>query len=80
MRTKTRWVLGFFGVILLVFGLACLNYTKADGLEHHREVARIHNLPPPSDPILYGGVVSLILGAGTIGFVLARNKTQRREP
>jgi hypothetical protein len=51
MKPKARWMVGFLGVILLVFGLACLNYTKADGLEHHKEVARRHNLPPPGGRI-----------------------------
>ena len=74
MKPKARWLLGLVGVVLLVFGLACLNYTKADGLEHHQEVARLHNLPPPGEPILYGGVGSIVLGAGTIGFVIGRSR------
>lgn len=75
MKRRTRWLAGCGGALLLVFGLACLNYTKADGLEHHREVAQRYNLPPPGETILYGGVLSVVLGAATVGFVLGRPVT-----
>jgi hypothetical protein len=67
-----RWLVGFVGLLVLAFGLGCLNYTKADGLEHHQEVALKHGLPEPGANILYLGVASVILGAGTIGFTLGR--------
>jgi hypothetical protein len=70
MRRRTRWLLGLGGALLLLFGLGCLNYTKADGLEHHREVALRYNLPPPDARVLYGGVAAVVLGAGALGFVL----------
>jgi hypothetical protein len=70
MKRGITWLLGLLGVLLLAFGLGCLNYTKADGLEHHREVAARYNLPPPSETILYGGVLSVIVGSGTVGFAL----------
>jgi hypothetical protein len=70
MKRKTRWLVGVIGGLLLVFGLACLNYTKADALEHHRAAARRHNLPPPSPPIFYGGVLSAVVGATGIGFTI----------
>ena len=63
----TALMLGLLGTLLL-FGLACLNYTKAGGLEHHREFAAQHHLPPPSEPILYGGVLSTVVGAALVGF------------
>jgi hypothetical protein len=72
MSRGRRWVLGGLGFLVLVFGLFCLNYTKADGLAHHQEVARRHNLPEPGAPILYGGVLSVVLGSGVVGFVLGR--------
>jgi hypothetical protein len=72
MKRPRRWLLGLTGVGLLVFGLFCLNYTKADGLEHHRAVAHQHGLPEPGPPILYGGVAAIILGAGVVGYMLGR--------
>jgi hypothetical protein len=67
-----RWLVGLVGLLFLAFGLGCLNYTKADGLEHHQEVARQHGLPEPGANILYLGVASVVLGAGTVGFTLGR--------
>lgn len=72
MSWRDRLIFGFAGVLLLIFGLACLNYTKADGLEHHKEVARLHGLPPPSNGILYGGVAAVVAGAGTVGYSVGR--------
>src|SRR5262245_47381859 len=74
MKRTTRWLLGVLGVGVLAFGLACLNYTKADGREHHQEVARRHGLPEPGEPILYGGVAAVVLGAGLVGFVVGVGK------
>jgi hypothetical protein len=68
------------GFLLLVFGLLCLNYTKADGLARHREVARVHGLPPPSAPILYGGVLAVILGAGSIGYAIGARRRDVPQP
>ncbi len=61
MKRTKRWVLGIVGVASLLFGLGCINYTKADGLDHHREVARRHGLPLPSRAILLGGVGAISL-------------------
>ena len=68
------------GLLLLVFGLLCLNYTKADGLVRHREVARVHGLPPPSASILYGGVFAVILGAGSIGYAIGSKRPAPWQP
>lgn len=68
-RTRRRLFVAAGGS-LLMFGLLCLNYTKADGLERHREVALRRGLPPPSMPILYGGVAAVALGSGLIGYAL----------
>ncbi len=69
-----RWLIVVVGLLLVVFGLACLNYTKADGLEHHQKAARRLGLPPPSQPILYSGVATIIVGAGLVGYALGRGK------
>ena len=60
------------GITLLALGLGCLNYTKANGLEHHREAATRLGLPQPGEPILFGGAGALIFGAGLIGFAIGR--------
>ena len=60
------------GLLVLIFGLGCMNYTKADGLNHHREFAIRYGLPPPSEPILLAGAISLIGGGGLIGFAIGR--------
>jgi hypothetical protein len=70
---RTLWAAAV-GVLLVVFGLGCLNYTKADGLEHHRAVAERHGLPPPGPTILYGGVASVILGAGSVGYAIGARR------
>ena len=48
MPRKRNWPLLALGALLLLFGLGCLNYTEANGLEHHREAAERFGLPPPS--------------------------------
>jgi hypothetical protein len=65
-----RRLIGLTGIVLLVFGLACLNYTKASGLEHHRAFAREHHLPEPGNGILLGGVVAVSLGSALVGYVV----------
>jgi hypothetical protein len=63
-------------MIVVVFGLLCLNYTKADGLEHHREAATRLRLPPPSERILFGGAAALAVGGALIGFAAGRRKSR----
>ena len=58
------------GAVLILFGLGCLNYTKALGLQHHTEVAERYGLPRPSERILLAGAASLLIGAGTIGYAI----------
>ncbi len=60
------------GLLVLVFGIACLNYTNADGADHHRQWAAAKGLPQPSRAIFYLGVASTAAGAGSIGFSLGR--------
>jgi hypothetical protein len=67
-----RWVFGIVGLAGLLFGLGCLNYTNAWGLEHHQEVARQHNWPAPSYPLFVCGAASTAAGAGLLGFAVGR--------
>lgn len=73
MKRARRWT-GVLAGILLLFGIGCLNYTKADAIEHHREQAAEHGWPAPDPPIFYGGVACVLVGAGLGGFVLGRGK------
>jgi hypothetical protein len=74
MKSKRRWFVVAIGALLLVFGLGCLNYTEAEGLEHHRAQAILYNLPAPSQTIYLFGVASTAFGAGLMGFGLARTR------
>jgi hypothetical protein len=60
--------------MLLLFGLASLNYTKVKGLEYRQTWAGRHGLPPPSPTIYYGGLASVVLGSGLLGFLLGRSR------
>ena len=73
MNRIRHW--GLIGVCVLLAGLgvACFNFTKPSGLEHHRAVAAENGLPAPSDGIAWLGVVLLILGAGTAGLLTGRS-------
>ncbi len=77
MSFLSRIMLGGVALMVLVFGLLCLNYTRADGLEHHLESAREYGLPPPSLTILEGGVLSVVLGAGVLGYVIGVGKKNK---
>ncbi len=68
------------GVVLLVFGLLCLNYTKASGLERHRAFAQQHHLPEPGNGILLGGVVFVSFGSTLIGYSLGSRVRKGTEP
>ena len=69
MRRSMRWLGSVMGAALVVFGLLCLNYTKASDWERHTQSAAKLGLPPPSEPILFGGAAAIALGAASIGFV-----------
>ena len=69
-----RWVVGIVGFLVLVFGALCLNYTYGEGIEHHRQVAEKHGLPPPSRSIFYLGIACVALGAGTTGFAIGSRR------
>ena len=48
MKPSHRWLMGGVGVLTLVFGLLCLNYTKMGSAEHHAQIAQQRGWPPPS--------------------------------
>jgi hypothetical protein len=74
MRPKRVWVVIAAGVMVLMFGLGCLNYTAAEGLDRHRQQALRYNLPPPTHRIFRMGVVSTAVGGGLVGYGLARRR------
>lgn len=74
-KPKRRWFVVAAGSLVLLFGLLCLNYTEAEGLEHHRAQAARLGLLPPSSAIFRSGVATTVLGAGLMGFGLARTRT-----
>jgi hypothetical protein len=67
MKRKAILILG---AIVVFFGLGCLNYTRRDGWEHHREFAQRNNLPEPSTTIFFLGVASVAVGSGAVGFAI----------
>ena len=75
MKRRIRWLLGVAAALVLVFGLLCLNYTAAAGIEHHREAAARYNLWPPRKIGWLGGVAATALGAGSLGFALGRRSS-----
>ena len=64
------------GVLLLLFGSRCLNYTKPSALDHHLAFAREKGLPEPSNSILFGGGFSMAVGGAMIGFGIVRRIKQ----
>jgi hypothetical protein len=56
-----------FGLLLVLAGFLCLNYTKASGAEHHVEWATEHGLPAPNNTIFLSGAGALALGGIVIG-------------
>lgn len=76
MSRGLRILLVVIGIILVALGLGCLNYTKSNGLEHHREAATRFGLPQPSERILFGGAAALAIGDGLVGFAAGRRKSR----
>ena len=74
MRTRTRWLVGVGGALLLIFGFGCLNYTKMGNVEHHREVALRRGWPVPSRAIHSVGIAASVLGAGLVGYAVGRRR------
>jgi hypothetical protein len=74
MTRRARWLVGAAGLLVMIFGWGCLNYTNAWGLEHHQGVAREHGLPEPSRGIHLGGMATTAAGAALLGFALGRRR------
>jgi len=70
MRDRRSIVGLIAGLVLVLFGLGCLNYTKDGGAERHHAFAARYRLPPPSGAILLAGAISLVAGGGMIGFAI----------
>ena len=62
------------GVVLLLFGSRCLNYTKPSALDHHIAFAREKGLPQPSNGIMFGGGLAMAVGGAMMGYGVARRK------
>jgi hypothetical protein len=69
-----RWITLAVGVVVLVFGMLCLNYTEAEGLDRHRARAAELNLPPPGIGIWRLGVLLTPIGGGLIGFAIGNRR------
>lgn len=57
-----RLVLFVLALLLLGFGAASLHYTGAEDVDHHREWAGRHDMPPPQPAITVMGWVALAAG------------------
>ena len=55
------------GLLLVLAGFLCLNYTKAFGVQDHTEWATEHGLPAPNNTIFLSGAGALALGGIVIG-------------
>ncbi len=74
MTRRKRLILVAAGVVLLVLGLGCLNYTRPGNREHHLGWAEAHNMPPPSRAIFVGGVASAVAGIGLAVFAFVKKR------
>jgi hypothetical protein len=78
MSRRLRMLMVLGGLVAIGFGLACLNYTKPDALEHHRRQAAQRNLPAPGPGIHFLGAAAITAGAVTAGFVIGRRSGTSR--
>lgn len=60
------------GVLMLVFGILCINYTKMGSVERHARFAQERGWPPPSRGIFHLGMLFAPLGGGLVGFDIGR--------
>ncbi len=67
MRRGKRLMIIGIGLVLIVFGAGCMNYSKASTLEHHRAWAREHGMPGPSRGMFFGGMGSAVVGVLLVG-------------
>ncbi len=64
------------GLLVLAFGLGCLNYTTGGKSEFHRAWAREHGLPEPGNVVYVLGVACTAGGGGLVGFVIGRRRRE----
>ena len=64
------------GLGLVLFGLACFNYSKESTLEHHTRWAEEHGAPPPGRGTFLAGVGSAGIGIGIAGYGLLARRTR----
>lgn len=72
MMRSMRRALFLVGLVALVLGVACLNYTVHGKADEHREWASEHGLPAPSHELFYVGLVCTAGGAAFVGFAAGR--------
>lgn len=72
-----RRVLLIVDLLATAFGLGCLNYTADGKATHHREFAREHGLPEPSNAIFLLGIASTVTGSVLFGYALGRRRAGR---
>lgn len=77
MKPGSRRPWAVLSTLLLLFGLACLNYTKVAGLEYRRAWAERHELPPPGRTIYYGGLACVVIGSGLLGFLFGQLRDRK---
>jgi hypothetical protein len=70
-----RRVLLLGGLVVMVFGLACLNYTVDGKADEHRGWAAEQGMPAPSESIFLLGLTCGVVGAGAAGFAVGRRAT-----
>lgn len=72
---RRRWGLAVLGLLLVVFGAFCLNYTRKSSWEHHVEWAAEKGLPGPSNAIRLAGYAALVLGVGVVVVPIFRRES-----
>ena len=68
------WIRGLLALLVLTFGLACLNYTKASTYEYHVAWATESSMPAPSTGVFRAGVAGTVIGAFLLGGAGKRRK------
>jgi len=68
------WIRGLLALLVLAFGLACLNYTKASTHEDHIAWAAESGLPAPSTGLFRAGIAGTVIGAFLLGGAGKRRK------
>jgi hypothetical protein len=69
-----RFALTAAGMLMLLFGVACQNYTKPDSIARHRQFAQGRDMPAPSNRIVYLGMLFAPLGGGLVGYAVGRGR------